>query len=43
MSNVVKEKIVMRMKETFQQHGKKCISLSVKRGHSEGDGFKAAG
>ena len=40
MSNVVKEKIVMRIKETFQQDGKKCISLSVKRGHSDGDGLE---
>ena len=37
MSNGVKEK---RVKETFQQDGKKCVSLGVKRGHSEGDGLE---
>ena len=36
MSNVVKEK---RVKGTFQQDGKKCVSLAVKRAHSEGDGL----
>lgn len=37
MSNGVKEK---RVKETFQQDGKKCVSLGVKRWHSEGDGLE---
>ena len=37
MSNVVKEK---RVKGTFQQDGKKCVSLAVKRAHSEGDGLE---
>lgn len=37
MSSVVKEK---RVKRTFQQDGKKCVSLGVKRAHSEGDGLE---